>query len=79
MMFAPIPAAHGNVSAGALRARGVTSLKRSSLCLNPTVAEAGLAGFEVVQRSTLLAPRHALAVIEAAQQGAQCRAPPPTR
>jgi len=57
MMFAPIPAAHGNVSAGALRALGVTSLKRSSLWPDiPTVAEAGLPGFEVVQRSTLLAP-----------------------
>jgi tripartite-type tricarboxylate transporter receptor subunit TctC len=57
MMFAPIPAAHGNVSAGALRALGVTSLKRSSLWPDiPTVAETGLPGFEVVQRSTLLAP-----------------------
>jgi tripartite-type tricarboxylate transporter receptor subunit TctC len=57
MMFAPIPAAHGNVSAGALRALGVTSLKRSSLWPDiPTVAETGLPYFEVVQRSTLLAP-----------------------
>ena len=57
MMFAPIPAAHGNVSAGALRALAVTSLKRSSLWPDiPTVAETGLPGFEVVQRSTLLAP-----------------------
>ena len=57
MMFAPIPAAHGNVSAGSLRALGVTSLKRSSLWPDiPTVAETGLPGFEVVQRSTLLAP-----------------------
>ena len=57
MMFAPIPAAHGNVSAGALRALGVTSLKRSSLWPDiPTVAETGLPGFVVVQRSTLLAP-----------------------
>jgi tripartite-type tricarboxylate transporter receptor subunit TctC len=57
MMFAPIPAAHGNVSAGALRALGVTSLKRSSIWPDiPTIAETGLPGFEVVQRSTLLAP-----------------------
>ena len=57
MMFAPIPAAHGNVSAGLLRALGVTSLKRSSLLpAVPTVAEAGLPGFEVAQRSALLAP-----------------------
>jgi tripartite-type tricarboxylate transporter receptor subunit TctC len=57
MMFAPIPAAHGNVSAGLLRALGVTSLKRSSLLPDvPTVAEAALPGFEVAQRSALLAP-----------------------
>jgi tripartite-type tricarboxylate transporter receptor subunit TctC len=57
MMFAPIPAAHGNVSAGLLRALGVTSLKRSSLLPGvPTVAEAALPGFEVAQRSALLAP-----------------------
>jgi tripartite-type tricarboxylate transporter receptor subunit TctC len=57
MMFTPIPAAHGNVSAGLLRALGVTSLKRSSLLPDvPTVAEAALPGFEVAQRSALLAP-----------------------
>jgi tripartite-type tricarboxylate transporter receptor subunit TctC len=65
MMFAPIPAAHGNVSAGLLRALGVTSLKRSSLLPDvPTVAEAGLPGFEVAQRSALLAPAGTPAVIE---------------
>jgi tripartite-type tricarboxylate transporter receptor subunit TctC len=57
MMFAPIPAAHGNVSSGMLRALGVTSLQRSRLLPNvPTVAESGLPGFEVAQRSALLAP-----------------------
>jgi tripartite-type tricarboxylate transporter receptor subunit TctC len=57
MMFAPIPAAHGNIAAGTLRALGVTSLTRSKLLPEvPTVAEAGLPGFEVVQRSALLAP-----------------------
>jgi tripartite-type tricarboxylate transporter receptor subunit TctC len=57
MMFAPIPAAHANVAAGSLRALGVTSLQRSGLLPEvPTVAEAGLPGFEAVQRSTLLAP-----------------------
>jgi tripartite-type tricarboxylate transporter receptor subunit TctC len=57
MMFVPFPAAHGNVSAGTLRALGVTSLQRSRLLPDiPTVAESGLSGFEVVQRSTLLAP-----------------------
>src|SRR5215510_7136335 len=57
MMFAPIPAAHGNIAAGMLRALGVTSLQRSRLLPEvPTVTEAGLPGFEVVQRSVLLAP-----------------------
>jgi tripartite-type tricarboxylate transporter receptor subunit TctC len=57
MMFAPIPAAHGNIAAGTLRALGVTSLTRSKLLPEvSTIAEAGLPGFEVVQRSVLLAP-----------------------
>jgi len=57
MMFAPIPAAHGNVTTGLLRPLGVTSLKRSSLLPDvPTIAESGLPGFEVAQRSVLLAP-----------------------
>jgi tripartite-type tricarboxylate transporter receptor subunit TctC len=57
MMFAPIPAAHGNVSSGMLRALGVTSLQRSRLLPDvPTVAESGLPAFEVAQRSALLAP-----------------------
>src|ERR1700682_4665287 len=57
MMFVPIPAAHGNVAAETLRALGVTSLKRSGLLPDiPTIAEAALPGFEVAQRSALLAP-----------------------
>ena len=57
MMFAPIPAAHGNVSTGMLRPLGVSSLKRSALLPDiPTIAEAGLPGFEATQRSVLLAP-----------------------
>jgi tripartite-type tricarboxylate transporter receptor subunit TctC len=57
MMFVPIPAAHGNVTNGMLRALGVTSAQRSRLLPDvPTVAETGLPGFEVVQRSALLAP-----------------------
>ena len=76
MMFAPIPAAHGNVSAGTLRALGVTSLKRSSLLPDiPTIAEAGLPGFEVVQTvDAARARRHAAPDHRAAQQGAQRRA-----
>jgi tripartite-type tricarboxylate transporter receptor subunit TctC len=57
MMFAPIPAAHANVDAGMLRALGVTSVKRSSLLPEvPTIAEAGLPGYDATQRSVLLAP-----------------------
>jgi tripartite-type tricarboxylate transporter receptor subunit TctC len=57
MMFVPIPAAHGNVAAGTLRALGVSSLDRSRLLSDvPTIAEAALPGFEVAQRSVLLAP-----------------------
>jgi tripartite-type tricarboxylate transporter receptor subunit TctC len=57
LMFVPIPAAHGNVTSGMLRALGVTSARRSRLLPDvPTVAESGLPGFEVVQRSALLAP-----------------------
>ncbi len=58
MMFVPIPAAHGNVMAGTLRALGVTSLRRSPLLPDvPTIAEAAaLPGFEVTQKSVLLAP-----------------------
>src|SRR5207247_309340 len=57
MMFAPIPAAHGNVAAGTLRALAVSSGKRSKLLPEiPTVAEAGVAGFEVVQPCALLTP-----------------------
>ena len=52
MMFAPIPAdARATSSAGMLRALGVTSAKRSSLLPDvPTIAEAGLPGFEASQR-----------------------------
>jgi tripartite-type tricarboxylate transporter receptor subunit TctC len=57
LMFVPIPAAHSNVTSGMLRALGVTSAQRSRLLPDvPTVAESGLPGFEVVQRSALLAP-----------------------
>src|SRR5258708_11551063 len=57
MMFAPIPAAHGNIAAGMLRALRVSSLQRSRLLPEvPTIAEAGVPGLEVVQRAVLLAP-----------------------
>ena len=57
MAFAPIPAAHANVSAGLLRALAVTSLARSSLLPDvPTMAEAGVPGFDVSLYYGLVAP-----------------------
>jgi tripartite-type tricarboxylate transporter receptor subunit TctC len=57
MAFAPIPASHANVSAGLLRALAVTSLKRTSLLPDvPTIAEAGLAGFDASLYYGLVAP-----------------------
>src|SRR5882757_6105125 len=57
MMFTPIPAAHGNVGAGTLRALAVTGLKRSSLMPDvPTVSDSGLPGFDVALRYGLAAP-----------------------
>ena len=47
-----------NVRAGKLRALGVTSTKRTAAAPDvPTIAEAGLAGFEVDNWHTLFAPR----------------------
>ena len=47
MAFAPIPATHANIAEGKLRGLAVTSAKRSSLLPDvPTIAEAGVAGFE---------------------------------
>jgi tripartite-type tricarboxylate transporter receptor subunit TctC len=47
MAFAPVPATHSSVSGGTLRALAVTSITRSSLMPDvPTIAEAGLTGFD---------------------------------
>src|SRR6476661_7971118 len=57
MAFAPIPASHPNVSAGKLRALAVTSITRSSLLPDvPTMAEAGLPGFDASLYYGLVAP-----------------------
>jgi len=57
MMFSPIPAAYGNVAAGTLRALAVTSAQRSSLLPDlPTIADAGLPGYEAALRYGLVAP-----------------------
>ncbi len=57
MAFAPIPAAHANVSAGLLRALAVTSATRSSLLPEvPTMSEAGVPGFDASLYYGLVAP-----------------------
>ena len=57
LMFVPIPAAHGNVAAGKLRALAVTSAQRSKLMPEvPTIAETGLPGFDVALRYGFVAP-----------------------
>jgi tripartite-type tricarboxylate transporter receptor subunit TctC len=55
--FGVLPPALGNIAAGTLRVLAVTSAKRFSLLPDaPTVAEAGLPGFEAVLHYGLLAP-----------------------
>jgi tripartite-type tricarboxylate transporter receptor subunit TctC len=55
--FGVLPPALGNIEAGSLRALAVTGLSRFSLLPNvPTVAEAGLPGFDAVLHYGLLAP-----------------------
>jgi tripartite-type tricarboxylate transporter receptor subunit TctC len=57
MAFAPIPATHANVAEGKLRGLAVTSAKRSSLLPDvPTIAEAGVPGFEASLYYGLVAP-----------------------
>jgi tripartite-type tricarboxylate transporter receptor subunit TctC len=55
--FAAITPSMGNIQSGNLRALGVTSPQRSPLLPEvPTVAESGLAGFDVMLNYGLLAP-----------------------
>jgi tripartite-type tricarboxylate transporter receptor subunit TctC len=57
ILFSPIPAAHGNVEGGKLRALMVTAKKRSTLMPNvPSSTEAGLKDFEIALRYGLVAP-----------------------
>ena len=57
MMFDTIPSAVAHVKSGKLRALGVTGAKRSPLFPEvPTIAEAGLPGFEVVSWYGLAGP-----------------------
>jgi len=57
MAFAPFPATHENSKNGKLRMLALTSATRSTLAPDvPTVAEAGLPGFEAVLRYGLAAP-----------------------
>jgi tripartite-type tricarboxylate transporter receptor subunit TctC len=57
MAFAPIPAAHANVSGGLLRALAVTSAGRSTLLPDvPTISESGLPGFDISLYYGLVAP-----------------------
>jgi tripartite-type tricarboxylate transporter receptor subunit TctC len=57
LMFANLSAVIGNVRAGQLRALAVTSAQRTTVAPEiPTVAEAGLAGFEAATWFALVAP-----------------------
>ena len=64
--FSTIPAALAQVQAGRLRGLAVTSLKRVELMPDvPTVAESGLAGFEIIAWFGIFAPAHTPAPVVA--------------
>ncbi len=57
MVMAPVPSALPHVRNGRVRAIGVTSVKRATVAPDiPTLAEAGVPGYEVVQWYGILAP-----------------------
>ena len=59
MMFDAIPTMAGNVRAGKVRALGTTGSKRSSVTPDvPTIAEAGVPGYEATIWLGLMAPAH---------------------
>ena len=75
MMFASIVSSLHHAKSGKLRALAVTSPKRSSVVPEfPTVAEAGVPGFEMVGYFGLLAPAHTPASIVAVVHSAVQRA-----
>jgi tripartite-type tricarboxylate transporter receptor subunit TctC len=58
IMFGTVPATVPHVKAGTLRALAVSSSRRSALLPDlPTIAESGVAGFEVVSWYGILGPR----------------------
>lgn len=75
MMFPNVPVALPHVKAGKLRSLAVTTLKRAALLPElPTMAESGLAGFEVNQWTGLVAPAGAPRPIVAKLHGETVRA-----
>jgi len=57
LLFADVIGARGFVAAGKLRALGVTSARRSGMMREvPTIAEAGLPGYEMISWNGVLAP-----------------------
>jgi tripartite-type tricarboxylate transporter receptor subunit TctC len=57
MQFVPIVQAHTNIASGQVRALGVTGAQRSNLLPDlPTIAEAGVPGYEATQQYGLVAP-----------------------
>jgi len=57
LLISAVPNAHGHIAAGAMRALAITGAKRSPLLPQvPTLAEAGLVGYEIPLRWGLAAP-----------------------
>ncbi len=64
MFFTGIPPVIGEIKAGTLRAVGITTAKRTSTLPDvPTIAESGVAGFDVAPWFGTLAPAHTPAPI----------------